>query len=234
MERLKRKIQKSMKQHGFVGTLKLCAKNMVHCVSSKITTRNGMEFDLAHGTDTSGIIELSDLAIENPMWEYGIRYQPTPPSILKDALGSLMIDFKDFVFIDLGSGKGRTLLLASEHPFKKIIGVEISEELSEIAARNISAFKSDVQQCRDLESVCDNAAEYDLPDEKLVLYLYNPFTEKVMAEVLKNIQASLEASPREVYIVYYNPVASHLLDRADGLERVRSLPKYLVFKSVRG
>lgn len=234
MDRLKRKFQKSMKQHGFVGTIRLCAKNVVHYMSSKVTPRNGMEFDLEHGTDTSGIVELSDLAIDHPVWEYGVRYQPTPPSILKDALGSLMIDFTEFVFIDLGSGKGRTLLLASDYPFKKIIGVEISKELSETAARNISAFKSDVQQCMDLESVCSNAAEYDLPEEKLVIYLYNPFAEKVMADVVKNIQTSMEASPREIFIVYYNPVDSHLLDKINGLERIRSLPKYLVFRSATG
>jgi hypothetical protein len=35
------------------------------------------------------------------------------------------LDFRDLVFIDLGSGKGRTLLMASDYPFRRIVGVEL-------------------------------------------------------------------------------------------------------------
>jgi len=232
MERLKRKLSKSMKQRGLLGTLKLCVKNVIHIVASKLVPENGMGFDGEYGTDTNGIIELSDLVIQHPMWEYGVRYQATPPDVMMGALRGLDVDFRDFVFIDFGSGKGRALLLASGFPFKKIIGVEISEELNEIAWKNIAKFKSDKQKCRNLESVCAHATEFPLPEENLVLYFYNPFAEIVMTELLDGIRKSLDAHPRTIYIVYYNPVAAPLLDGMTFLEKVRATRKYLVYRSV--
>ena len=51
-------------------------------------------------------------------------YQPTEPALFHEMLEALRqqvhLDFRDFTFIDLGSGKGRTLLLASDYPFRRI------------------------------------------------------------------------------------------------------------------
>ena len=51
------------------------------------------------------------------------------PARFRKVLASLQIAFHDYTFIDFGSGKGRALLLASEFPFKRIIGLEFSPEL---------------------------------------------------------------------------------------------------------
>src|ERR1700722_11946123 len=48
-------------------------------------------------------------------------YQPTDSALFHEMLEALRQkagDFHDFVFIDLGSGKGRTLLMASDYPFR--------------------------------------------------------------------------------------------------------------------
>src|SRR5690348_8785344 len=41
------------------------------------------------------------------------------------------------VFVDLGSGKGKALLIAGQLSFKRVIGVELDQELSESARSNI-------------------------------------------------------------------------------------------------
>src|ERR1700683_3774920 len=55
-------------------------------------------------------------------------YQPTEPDLFREMLETFSqqscFDFRDFVFVDLGSGKGRTLLMASDYPFRRIVGVE--------------------------------------------------------------------------------------------------------------
>jgi Histone methylation protein DOT1 len=60
-------------------------------------------------------------------------YQPTDPALFRQMMAELPIDFPEFIFVDLGSGKGRTLLLASEYAFRRIIGVEIVTELHRAA-----------------------------------------------------------------------------------------------------
>lgn len=37
------------------------------------------------------------------------------------------VPLQDYDFLDFGSGKGRTLLMAASFPFKKITGVEFSK-----------------------------------------------------------------------------------------------------------
>src|ERR1051326_9070709 len=81
-------------------------------------------------------------------------YQPTEPALFHEMLDSLKVDFSDFTFIDIGSGKGRTLLMASDYPFRKILGVELLPELHRVAQENIVKYKSDSQKCFAIESVC--------------------------------------------------------------------------------
>ena len=85
--------------------------------------------------------------------------------------GRASLDFRDFTFLDLGSGKGRTLLMASDYAFRKIVGVELLQSLHQIAQENLLKYKSDSQKCFVLESVCADATDFPLPDGGLVVYL---------------------------------------------------------------
>jgi SAM-dependent methyltransferase len=229
LQKIRRKLQKALRHHGFFGTLKLCGKNILLLASGRTPPSEDPDFDREHGTDTGGVIELSDLKIEHPMWEHGVRYQASPPGSLELALGNIEDDLEGFVFIDFGSGKGATLLRASSFPFRKIIGVEISYELSRIARENIARYRNPAQQCWDIESVCAHAVEFPLPDEDLVLYFYNPFSEHVMNELLQRIRRSLLENPRKIFLIYYNPVAIRLMDGLDWLERIRITEEYAAY-----
>jgi hypothetical protein len=46
------------------------------------------------------------------------------------------------------------------------------------------------------------------------LYLFNPFGREVLARVLDRIQASFDAAPRDIYVLYYMPVHIDLRSRA--------------------
>jgi trans-aconitate methyltransferase len=47
---------------------------------------------------------------------------------------------RDGVFVDVGCGKGRILLLAVEHGLNRVVGIEISPTLCKIAEKNIAGF----------------------------------------------------------------------------------------------
>ena len=158
-------------------------------------------FDRRHGVDTCGVVFLSDLTVVSTNKHSGLEYEPTPVRAFDRMLGDLPADLSEFAFIDFGCGKGRTLLLASQRHFKMIRGVEFAKELQEIAEKNIQAFRSDRQICRDIRATWIDAAEYEIPDENCVFYFYYPFHEDVMHKVVGNILASHEKNPRKMYFV---------------------------------
>ena len=95
--------------------------------------------------------------------------------------------------------------MACEYPFKSIIGVEFSPALHSVAELNYRKYKSPTQRCRNIELLRLDAAEFDLPDGPLVLFMYNPFDETIMRRMAENVAASLRRSPRPLTVVYFNP-----------------------------
>jgi SAM-dependent methyltransferase len=162
-------------------------------------------FDEEYGTDTSGLIFGEDL--------WSTAYYGVTPSLLTQMVGALDLEWERFTFIDLGSGKGRALLLASRFPFKKIIGVEFVPELSTVAAANIAKFNPPWRVCREIEAITDDASKFEYPAGPLVVYVYNPFLAPVLKKCLKHLSRSIEKEPREVYLIYGNPVFERLVKR---------------------
>ena len=160
-------------------------------------------------------------------------YQPTDPALFQEMMSRLQIDFHRFTFIDLGSGKGRTLLMASDYPFRKIVGVEILPALHKHALDNIVRYRCESQKCFALETICGDASEFEFPAEPLVLYLFNPLPEPGLRRAISALAASLSAHPRAVYILYHNPLLEHVLAETAGLEKIIGTPQYSVYASVR-
>jgi hypothetical protein len=159
-------------------------------------------------------------------------YQPTESVLFHEMLDGLKIDLGGFIFIDLGSGKGRTLLMASDYPFKRIIGVELFPGLHTVAASNIAAYKKDSQLCFDLRSICMDARDFEFPPEPILLYLFNPLPASGLNMVLQNLKQSLEKLPRTVYVIYHNPEHESLLTRHTCLQKTNNTHQYVVYRTV--
>lgn len=138
---------------------------------------------------------------------------------------------QDFTFIDLGSGKGRVLLMAADYPLKRIIGVEFMPKLHRTAQKNISGFASGRQRCRQIETLCMDARDFQFPDGPLVVYLFNPFSEATFAQVLENLRRSVERSPRPVYVAYRFTEFEQLLTQAEWLEKIAGTEQWAVYKN---
>jgi SAM-dependent methyltransferase len=180
-------------------------------------------FDEIHGTDTAGGIGVENLQIESANRKHGHPYEPMPMRSFERLLKSATVRHEDYVFLDFGSGKGRTLLLASHYPFKKIIGVEYALDLHTVALKNIAQYRSRHRRCFNIEAVHVDAAEYAVPLEPMICFLFNPFDEKIMRAVLTKFRKSLESSPRDVKFIYYIPRHAHLFDEL-GFSRTQLLP----------
>jgi len=162
-------------------------------------------------------------------------YQPTERELFHEMMEALAqptkINFKDFTFIDLGSGKGRTLLMASDYPFRRILGVELLPSLNEIAQQNLAQYKSVAQKCFTLESIRKDAAQFNFPAGPLLIYLFNPFPESVLRRVLANLRRALDENPRTAYIIYYNPQHADILAEAGYLQKIAGTHQYSIFRA---
>jgi SAM-dependent methyltransferase len=158
-------------------------------------------------------------------------YQATEPALFQEMMAALRVAFAEFIFIDLGSGKGRTLLMASDYPFRKIMGVELLPELNQIAQENLRKYSSASQKCGALESICGDACEFSFPAEPIVLYLFNPVSESGLARVIGNLERSLMANPRRLVVLYHNPEHEQILARSAQLKKIGGTHQYAIYES---
>lgn len=226
------RIRKSLQERGLMASLSRSLLLPVHLFREykqyrrPVPPQERSRFDLECGVETDGGPDgwtyLSDLDIPSQNWIHGNNYAPIEPERFRAILQTLSIRFEDFVFVDFGSGKGRALLLCSEAPFKKIVGVEFSPQLHAVAQRNIAKYSPAQRKCSAVESVCMDFLEFPLPPEPSVLFFFDPCDERVLTKMLARITQSLRAQPREAYLIYVAPPATkdYLLETASFLVKL--------------
>jgi SAM-dependent methyltransferase len=186
---------------GLFGVLRLVPKNLQRLAQVYFDVR----YDRQLGVRTAGYTPLHQLVIDSPNKDLGIRYQPTTRRRLVAMFANLPRDLREFTFVDFGSGRGRVLLFASRFNFRRIIGVEFSEELYRCALENLAAARLGAG-CRDILPLHQDATSFVLPDGPLVLYFFDPFRDRVMQQVLDNIRRCYLDLPRKIYVMYLAPV----------------------------
>jgi hypothetical protein len=226
------RIKKSLRERGLVTSLYRSFLLPVHLFrehrAAKSLRPDGCvsEFDREHGVDTDGRFDgwtyLSDLDIPSSNWIDGNDYAAIEPIRFKRVLAGFDIAFEDYTFVDFGSGKGRALLLASEFPFKRILGLEFSPELHRTAEENIRRYSSETQKCQDIQSLNVDFADCALPPEASVLFFFHPCRTRVLSGVVAAIGRSLLSHPRPLYIAYVAPTTEQeqLFASAGFLEKI--------------
>jgi SAM-dependent methyltransferase len=191
-----------------------------------------LDYDFESGADTTAA---------NLSWRTRLRaalsgspYQPSEPGLFHEMMRALPIEereFARFTFIDIGSGKGRALLLAAEYPFRRIVGVEIVPELNAAAEANMRKRREQAPTSPPIELWLGDAAEFPLPEGPLVIYLFDPLPEAALAQLVTRLDASLHATPRAMLVVYHNPLLEHVLAKAAAFERCGGTHQYALYRS---
>lgn len=161
-------------------------------------------------------------------------YQPSEPTLFHEMLGSLKqadpkIDFREFTFVDIGSGKGRVLLMATDYPFRRIIGIELMPELHRVAQQNLAKYESDSQRSFAIKCLLGDACEFAFPAEPTVLYLFNPLPESGLMRMIGNLEQSLREHPRPMFVIYHNPLLEKVLTRSTTFKRTSKTHQYSIF-----
>lgn len=161
----------------------------------------------------------------------GSSYQPIEPEIFREMMQALPIDFRQFTFIDIGSGKGRALLMASAFAFRRIVGVELLPELHRIAEENIGKFAAD-KGLPPMESICGDATQFEFPNGPLVVFLFHPLMEAGFRRVLTNLQSSLAQAPRPLFVVYANPIFEMLVAADARMRKVTGTHQWVIYEGM--
>lgn len=186
------------------------------------------------GIDTFGSLCPTELSIEATSKFGGHLYQPSSSVIFEKAMNALPFNFSDKVFLDIGSGKGRALVLAAEAGFKKVIGIEYASELNDIAYTNIETVKDRFPNTEfDLQE--GDALQFDIPSEVDVIYLFNPFDEEAVSGLMKKVKPAFDRS-KPIYLVYVNPVHCAVMQKQLGepfvtLRNLKGFPEAKLFSN---
>ena len=164
------------------------------------------KFDITFRTDTAAEVPLWRLNIPSDNARHGCQYQTTDPEVFSAAMRTIPHELREGTFIDLGCGKGRTLILAAREGFRRVLGVEFSPELAAVARKNIC------QLAVSAEVLELDVVNLSFPDDDLVVYMYNPFDKSVMHTVANNLIEWHRRSGKIAFVVYVNPTCHSIFD----------------------
>lgn len=151
------------------------------------------------GVDTRGLIQIQRIAPNEPDLRDST---PIGYGAVTSVLKSLPIDRSRSGFLDYGSGKGRACVVAAHLGFEPVIGVELSEELAAVARNNLEGMRR--RRSRRAEIIAADARSFEVPADINVAYFFNPFVGPPLDAVVSNLRRSVELTPREFWVVFFN------------------------------
>ena len=117
-------------------------------------------------------------------------------------------------FVDLGSGRGRAVILAAEMGFRRVVGVELDAHLVQEAQENLRRWQLRRPPChpgQEVVLVQGDAALYRPPGGPLVIWMFNPFGATTLRHVLNDLCDGRRSTDGPVFLAYFNPVHESVL-----------------------
>ena len=237
------RLGRHIRENGLRGAAVLVGKNLIWPYCEWLIRRSIQaheEFDLRYGLDTQTPIPIRNLETSAPAAQYAVHYEGAAIPLVHRILRQMRTDLRQFTFIDLGSGKGRVLLVASQYSFKSLIGVEFSKTLHDIAQSNIAKFAQQGLTKTRPRSINMDAAEFDFFQfaNKLV-FCNNPFSATLALRILDNYQFSVRKTGHQGILIYLSPIPPavkerldtfHLIARGSFLSHFGGLQKYYIYQ----
>ncbi|HET9402424.1 MAG TPA: class I SAM-dependent methyltransferase [Candidatus Acidoferrales bacterium] len=217
-----------IRTHGAIGTMRWLRRSLPYYLWLYLTPAGKRErnFDKRFGVETDGVLPRWEMGDVGPNLQHAVQYLPTKPKKFERLIQSLKIPFSQFTFVDIGSGKGRVLLLADRFKFRRLIGVEFVPQLCEIARRNLEKY-----QCP-AEILCIDATSFQFPSEPTVIYMCNPFDGELMERFVESIESSYRQAPRPIFVVYCNAFQAGAFIRNSAFTPILYKPENVAIFSV--
>lgn len=167
--------------------------------------------DARFGLKTTKNVPLHEMHVPATTKKNARKYQGTPYKILHKIMSFCRDHYPHHDFIDIGSGKGRSLFMAASYGRKNVGGIEFSKKLCEIAKKNSKSFSSRFPQLKTWPNLWHaDATTFDYPDTPTLYFLFNPFDTYILNIVLDKI---LKDNHQDNIVIYVNPIRSHVLEK---------------------
>jgi len=182
-------------------------------------------FDVENGVRTSGIIPGRLLKTGHRNDRHSTAYFGVAPSVFKGMLRRWQksrpcAPVEEFVFVDVGAGMGRAMLLASELPFRRVEGIELNPVLAGIAKRNAAKWRAAGRASARMRVTCGDAVDFGFPIGPCLLFLFNPFGASVMRRLLVRLADAFRDMPGELDLLYVNHEQEHVFEAQRGFVRL--------------
>ena len=170
-------------------------------------------FDFYYDTDTVRRVARGNIEADSENVAHSSDYGASKAMPFMRLMRRLNLP-KDNIFVDLGSGKGRALMLAAKYGFRKVIGVEFSGVLCDRSRINMEKFMRKCPSQSKIEIIESDVAKYQLNDDETVFFMFDPFNAPVLTQVLQNIAASVKRKPRPIWLIYGTPREQEIIARS--------------------
>ena len=182
-------------------------------------------FDIEFEVRTSGLVAGRHLKTGHMHDRHNTAYYGVAPSVFHSFIARWERSrpaalVSDFSFVDLGSGMGRAVLLASQFPFRAAIGVEINPALARIARKNLALWRAAGRALAPARILCRDAVEFEFPAGPCVAFLFNPFRAPVLRRIVASWSSNFAGRARQLDILYVNNEQQSVLDRQAGFARL--------------
>ncbi len=170
-----------------------------------------------YGINTTGADELDSLEKWGIDTSHATIYMPISYVLLHTIFKQLPLNPAAH-FLDIGCGKGRALCVAAHLGYNKITGIDFSKDLCADAIANLECTKKKYPSLQ-FNVIIKDAMNYEIPADADRIFLFNPFDIVVMGAVVYNIMESAKEFPRDIYVIYANPIYASLF-LEEGFEEI--------------
>lgn len=182
-------------------------------------------FDIANAVRTSGLISGRHLKSGHRHDRHATAYFGIAPSVFAALIKRWQrsrprATIEDFNLIDVGAGMGRAVLLASEMPFRSVVGVELNPALARIARKNLAAWRAAGRVRTATRIVCADAVEFAFPPGPCLLFLFNPFGATVMRRMVAHLAAKFADRHEQLDLLYVNNEQERVIERHSSFTRL--------------
>lgn len=176
------------------------SKRPTSTLQSALSVYDDYLFDKRYRLETRSEVAINDLDISQEDKQHADKYKPTRSRYFRKIMEKVDLS-REGVFVDVGCGKGRVLLLAAEHGFSQVLGLEISPALCRLAEQNVQAFGKVCPNAESIKVICTNILDYQLDGSETVFFLYSPFDYSVTDRFLQMLRQSLKEHPRDLCLI---------------------------------
>lgn len=188
-------------------------------------------FDQIYGVETSGLVPAANLVTGHPNDEHVTAYYGVAPSILRRLIELWRetpppCPIHEYTFVDIGAGKGRAMLVASQLPFREVIGIELNPVMAAIARQNLNhwnashAGDSTASLPAPARLIEQDALTFDFPRTPTLAFLFHPFEAPVLKRLLRRIETQFAKRPGMLDLLYVNAECRAVLDEHPAFTRL--------------